>query len=116
LVYCCTRYKLNDVVKYGAGLWICTIQHTADAAFLTDSTAGRWTQFAEGTEFESTWNNSTLYQPGDIVVYGGNQYIAKTVHTAASAQKHLQHKQQDGICIQKDLNFNLHGQTQHHTR
>ena len=80
-----TRYKLNDVVKYGAGLWICAIQHTADAAFLTDSTAGRWTQFAEGAEFESTWNSATLYQPGDIVVYGGNQYIAKTVHTAASA-------------------------------
>jgi hypothetical protein len=80
-----TRYKLNDVVKYGAGLWICAIQHTADAAFLTDSTAGRWAQFAEGAEFESTWNSATLYQPGDIVVYGGNQYIAKTVHTAASA-------------------------------
>ena len=80
-----TRYKLNDVVKYGAGLWICTTQHTADAAFLTDSTAGRWAQFAEGAEFESTWNSATLYQPGDIVVYGGNQYIAKTVHTAASA-------------------------------
>ncbi len=80
-----TRYKLNDVVKYGAGLWICTTQHTADAAFLTDSTAGRWAQFAEGAEYESTWNSATLYQPGDIVGYGGNQYIAKTVHTAASA-------------------------------
>jgi len=78
------RYKLNDVVKYGAGLWICAIQHTADASFLVDSGAGRWTQFTEGTEFENTWNNATLYQPGDIVVYGGNQYIAKTVHTAAS--------------------------------
>jgi hypothetical protein len=78
------RYKLNDVVKYGAGLWICAIQHTADAAFLVDSTAGRWTQFTEGTEFENTWNNATLYQPGDVVQYGGNQYIAKTVHTAAA--------------------------------
>ncbi len=80
-----TRYKLNDVVKYGAGLWICVTQHTADAAFLTDSTAGRWSQFTEGAEYESTWNSATLYQPGDIVGYGGNQYIAKTVHTAASA-------------------------------
>jgi hypothetical protein len=77
------RYKLNDVVKYGAGLWICTTQHTADAAFLTDSTAGRWSQFTEGTEFESIWNPATLYQPGDVVQYGGNQYIAKTVHTDA---------------------------------
>jgi hypothetical protein len=79
------RYKVNDVVKYGAGLWICVTQHTADAAFLTDSTAGRWSQFTEGTEFEDTWNNATLYQPGDIVRYGGNQYIAKTVHTAVDA-------------------------------
>ncbi len=79
-----TRYKINDVVKFGAGLWICTTQHTAAAAFLTDSTAGRWAQFVEGAEYEDTWNSATLYQPGDIVRYGGNQYIAKTIHTAAS--------------------------------
>jgi hypothetical protein len=81
-----TRYKINDVVKYGGGLWISTEGHTADAAFLTDNTAGRWTQFAEGVEYENTWNAASLYQPGDIVRYGGNQYIAKTVHTAASAE------------------------------
>jgi hypothetical protein len=80
-----TRYKVNDVVKYGAGSWICSTQHVADAAFLTDSTAGRWSQFIEGNEFESTWNSSTLYQPGDIVSYGGNQYVSKTVHTAATS-------------------------------
>ena len=76
-----TRYKVNDVVKYGAGLWICVTQHTADAAFLTDSTAGRWTQFVEGIEYEDTWAGGTLYQPGDIVRYGGNQYIAKNIHS-----------------------------------
>ena len=80
-----TRYKVNDVVKEGAGLWICIIQHTAAVAFLTDSTAGRWAQFVEGVAYESTWSSATLYQPGDIVGYGGNQYIAKTIHTAASA-------------------------------
>ena len=79
-----TRYKLNDVVKYGAGLWICTDDHTAAAAFLTDSTASRWESFVEGLEFESVWDNGTLYQPGDIVVYGGNQYISKTFHSASS--------------------------------
>jgi hypothetical protein len=79
-----TRYKLNDVVKYGAGLWICTDDHTAAAAFLTDSTASRWESFVEGIEFESEWDNGTLYQPGDLVVYGGNQYISKTFHTGSS--------------------------------
>ena len=83
-----TRYKVNDVVKYGAGLWICVTQHTADpVSFETDRSAGRWSQFVEGTEYEDTWNNSTLYQHGDIVRYGGNQYISKTVHTAASASE-----------------------------
>ena len=79
-----TRYKLNDVVKYGAGLWVCIDDHTAAAAFLTDFTATRWESFSEGIEFESEWDNGTLYQPGDLVVYGGNQYIAKTFHTGSS--------------------------------
>ena len=74
-----TRYKLNDVVKYGAGLWICTTQHSAGATFAGD--AANWSQFVEGLEFESTWSSGTAYQPGDVVRYGGNQYAAKTQHT-----------------------------------
>ena len=31
-----TRYKLNDVVKYGGGLWINTHEHTSSATSLTD--------------------------------------------------------------------------------
>jgi hypothetical protein len=74
-----TRYKLNDVVKYGAGLWICTTQHSASAAFATD--AANWAQYVEGLEYESSWNGATAYQPGDVVKYGGNNYVAKTQHT-----------------------------------
>jgi hypothetical protein len=77
-----TRYKLNDVVKYGGGTWICTIYHTAAAAFLTDSTASRWAQFAEGIEYEAEWSSGTVYQIGDIVSFGGNQYIALQTHSA----------------------------------
>ena len=74
-----TRYKLNDIVKYGAGLWICTTQHPASATFAADST--NWAQYVEGFEYESTWSGATAYQPGDVVSYGGNNYIAKTQHT-----------------------------------
>jgi len=74
-----TRYKLNDVVKYGAGLWICTTQHSAAAAFVTDS--ANWAQYVEGFEYESTWSGATAYQPGDVVKYGGNNYVSKTQHT-----------------------------------
>jgi hypothetical protein len=74
-----TRYKVNDVVKYGAGLWICTSYHTSSGTF--DNT--KFSQLVEGVEFESDWNVSTEYQPGDIVRYGGNQYVAKTIHTGS---------------------------------
>jgi hypothetical protein len=72
-------YKVNDIVKQGAGLWICTQLHTSTASFIADS-ATYWSQFVEGLEFENSWSNSTTYQPGDVVRYGGNQYIAKTNH------------------------------------
>jgi len=73
-----TRYKVNDIVKWGAGLWICTTQHTS-STFPTDSSY--WSQYTEGFEFESTWSSATAYQPGDVVIYGGNRYIAKTLNT-----------------------------------
>ena len=74
-----TRYKLNDIVKYGAGTWICTTPHSSDTTFAADS--ANWTQFAEGLEYESTWSGATAYQPGDVVSYGGNNYVSKTQHT-----------------------------------
>ena len=77
------KYRKNDVVKQGAGLWICTASHTSTASFIADS-ATYWSQFVEGFEFEDNWNVSTIYQPGDIVRYGGNQYVAKTNHVGTT--------------------------------
>ena len=71
------RYKINDVVKYGAGLWICTTYHTSSATFAE----GNWSQFVEGLEFDDSWNSSAVYQPGDTVAYGGYVYISKTNNT-----------------------------------
>ena len=72
-----TRYKNNDVVKYGAGLWICTAYHTSTSSF--DDT--KWSQFVEGLEFEDTWSSSTVYQVGDVVTYGGYLYAAIQNHS-----------------------------------
>ena len=74
-----TRYKQNDVVKYGAGLWICIIPHTSTTVFADDE--ANWQSFLPGLEFENSWNSSTVYQPGDFVTYGGYSYVAKTNHT-----------------------------------
>ena len=71
------RYKVNDVVKYGADIWICTTFHTSSSTF--DDT--KWSMFVNGFQFENSWNSSTVYQVGDTVTYGGYSYIAKTNHT-----------------------------------
>jgi hypothetical protein len=71
------RYKLNDVVKYGADVWICTQFHTSSTTF--DDT--KWSIMVSGFQFENSWNSSTVYQVGDTVTYGGYSYIAKTNHT-----------------------------------
>ena len=77
-----TRYKVNDVVKFGASLWISTQEHTAgdtnEGTFGQD--APYWSKFVDGFQFEGEWAYNTSYQPGDIVQYGGNQYIAKLDH------------------------------------
>jgi len=74
-----TRYKINDVVRYGGSLWIATSAHTSTTIFQSDS--ANWEKFVEGFQYEGEWDAYAEYQPGDIVQYGGNQYIAKTNHT-----------------------------------
>ena len=70
-----TRYKINDIVKYGGGVWICTTYHTSGATTLA-ADESNWAQFVEGLEFEDSWNAYVNYQPGDIVTYGGYSYIS----------------------------------------
>ena len=71
-----TRYKVNDLVKYGGNIWICTTHHTSTSSLATDE--ANWSIFVPGLEFEDSWNNSTQYQPGDFSTYGGYSYVAKT--------------------------------------
>jgi hypothetical protein len=74
------RYRLNDVVKYGGNVFICTTPHTSND-FISDEV--NWDVFIEGFQFEDSWNNSTVYQIGDTITYGGYVYVAKTNNTNA---------------------------------
>ena len=74
------RYKYNDLVRYGAGVWICTTAHTSTTDLGADDV--NWTKFVEGFQYENDWSPFRSYQPGDVVRYGGNQYIARTNHKA----------------------------------
>jgi hypothetical protein len=71
-----TRYKINDLVKWGGGIWICTTYHTSTDTLTSDE--ANWAQFVEGLEFEDNWSPTVNYQAGDLVTYGGYIYAAIT--------------------------------------
>jgi len=78
------RYKVNDIVQFGAGLYICVTPHTSTNSFVTDE--DYWTKLVDGFEFEGEWSPFKKYQSGDIVVSGGNQYIAVKTHSGSDPQ------------------------------
>ena len=67
-----TAYKVNDLAKYGANVYICTVEHTAASTIDTS----KFNVFVSGLEFEDSYNSGTAYQAGDVVTYGGYNYVA----------------------------------------
>ncbi len=73
------RYKVNDLVKYGPNLWICTVDHTSDALIGFDQS--QWSLWASGQFYENAWNTLVVYQEGDVVKYGGYSYVCLEQNT-----------------------------------
>jgi len=80
-------YKINDVVKYGSYLYVCKTFHSAGSTF----DLGFWDIYCPGNQFDAIWQGTVtvggiitqqavVYQPGDIVRYGGNLYTALTIN------------------------------------
>jgi hypothetical protein len=88
-----TSYNRDDVVRYGGSSWVCVRQHTA-SAFAADQTflanpsdtdvSPAWIKMTDGYAYRNEWSPSTLYNPGDIVLNGGNLYLCVTSHTSTS--------------------------------
>ena len=68
-----TEYNTNDVVKYGGNLYV-YINTTADSGNLPTDTS-YWSLMIEGFKFEGVYSDSTAYQIGDAVAYGGIVYL-----------------------------------------
>ena len=75
-----TRYKVNDLIKLDANVYICTQYHTSTSSFAT----ANWTIWLPGQQFDFMWNNTTVYQLGDMVVYGGDGYVSKTANNTGN--------------------------------
>ena len=86
-----TVYNRDDVIRYGGSTWICQRQHTA-SAFAADQIylanqndtqpTPAWLKMTDGYAWRSGWAQSTLYNPGDIALYGGVIYLCVASHTS----------------------------------
>ena len=79
-----TYYKVNDVVKYGGSLYICTTAHTSSAS-ASSFNESNFSAYTEGLQFEDSWSAGTAYEKGDIVTYGGYAYVAAQEVAAGQA-------------------------------
>ena len=81
-----TRYKLNDIVKYGSRVYICTGYHVS----APNTTSGlelnqnKWDIISDGFDWKTDWAVGTRYRVGDLVKYGGQVYSCNTGHTSAA--------------------------------
>lgn len=77
-----TRYRQNDIVKYGGSVYRCLDDHTSDQ----DAVNGliididKWQILHAGVEYKSDWQASTLYLPNDVVKYGSYLYKSLELH------------------------------------
>ena len=88
-----STYNKDDVVRYGGSTWICLRQHTA-STFAADQSyynspsdtqpTPTWLKMTDGYAWRGNWSGTTLYNPGDLALYGGVIYICVVSHTSAA--------------------------------
>jgi len=86
-----TSYNKDDVIRYGGSTYVCVRQHTS-SAFKTDqdylanpgdtAPTVAWLKMTDGYYWRGNWSGTTLYAPGDLVLYGGVIYLVATSHTS----------------------------------
>jgi hypothetical protein len=85
-------YNRDDVVYYKGSSWVCIRQH-ASGLFNDDQTytpsgetdpTPAWVKMTEGREFSGNWTAAQRYEPGELVLVGGNVYISLASHIASA--------------------------------
>jgi hypothetical protein len=81
-----TDYVFDDIVKYGARLYIANSIHTStvDVNAGLEADIANWDAFAEGLDWKGDWAPSTRYRVNDFIKYGGTTYVCNELHTSAA--------------------------------
>ena len=78
-----TEYQKGDIVTFGGYSYICI----AEAVTGQQPNIGlgtSWEILTTGFKVVGNWDNTTTYVPGDVVLLGGNSYVAKVTNINSS--------------------------------
>jgi hypothetical protein len=70
-----TRYRVNDLVKYGGSILRCIEEHTSSSVAGNIDNNNFTTEF-RGFNFYNNWSNAEYYAIGDVVRHGGYVYVS----------------------------------------
>ena len=81
-----TRYRVDDVVRYGAITYRCTTGHTssATAALGLEDSIGNWEVTIEGIEYKFDWQQAYRYKKNDVVKSSHSLWICIAGHTSTT--------------------------------
>ena len=74
-----TRYRKNDLTTFGGTVFRCKKGHTAGSdSTLNFDQEENWEIEFPGFQFSNEWNDTTVYQVGDLVKHGGYLFYSLT--------------------------------------
>jgi len=74
-----TQYQMGDVVVYGGYTYVSKTINTGVEP--NTSIDVNWEILTTGFKVSGNWDSATTYKPGDVVLLGGNSYVAKTTNS-----------------------------------
>ena len=95
-----TSYDRDDIVRVGGKSYVALESHVSDAIFSTDLyyivpgsspplSKPKWRVMTSGRTFDGSWTTGTVYDEGDIVLFGGSLYLCTKGHTAAAFEENI---------------------------
>ena len=77
-----TEYQKGDIVTFGGYSYVCL--QTVTGIQPNDGIGTTWEILTTGFKVVGNWDPTTTYVPGDVVLLGGNSYVAKTTNINSS--------------------------------
>lgn len=103
-----TRYRVNDLVKFGGTVFRCKLGHTSGSSesLVSFGQATFWNIEFPGFQYSNEWSNSTVYQVGDLVKHGGYLfYSLATNYNSNPSDSIYQGGVSDWQIASKGINF-----------